>query len=737
MLLVFDSSRIGLRGGRIQCQTVSMSRKIDLIRFVGIAATLISSGAAHAQDRDENDWRATYNLYGTTGLIDLPSALAAPNSELATTVSVFGGNQRGTLTFQVLPRLSGSFRYSFLDTYDRSFDLQYLIADEGPVRPAVSVGLRDFLGTGRFSSEYIVATKTILPNVRVTGGLGWGRLGGVGGFSNPLGFVDERLETRPDDAVETGGTVLAAQFFRGDAALFGGVEWRLNDHWTALAEYSSDAYEREEELTGFERNSPLNFGLKWQPNDTFAFGGYYVYGSEIGVSATIQLDPLTRENAGGLDGAPFPVVTRANAVAAASWATPEASQATVDVLGQALAIDGFRLVGAEVTGSTLRVRYENQRYRSEAQGAGRVSRILTALASPDVDTFVLEPEQSGIALSAITIQRDDLENLENEPNAAALSLDRAQFGDAAGPAPVLAYEDSSPAFQWGIAPYTEFTVFDGDNPLRADAGIEASFRYEFRPNIILQGAYRQRLVGNRDNESSISPSALPDVRRTSQLLGADSGNGIENLFLTWYGRPKTDLYSRVSAGYLERGFAGVSTEVLWKPVESPLAIGAELNYAMLREFDLGFGFRPACTNLECTILADENYDVVTGYISAYYDFGFGFAGEINAGRFLAGDVGARFSLDRVFTNGWKVGGFFTLTDVSFDDFGEGSFDKGIRIEIPLDAFAGQPTRDTGGTTLTSLARDGGARLDIDGRLYEVIEDGHGRSLAQTWGRFWR
>ncbi len=274
--------------------------------FVGAAVAAVLATSAAAQD----DWRTNYTLYGTPGVIDTPSAVAANDGELASTIAVFGDNQRATFTFQVLPRLSGSFRYSFLDTYDRSFDAQFQIANEGQYSPALAIGLRDFLGTGRFSSEYIVATKTISPNVRVTGGLGWGRLGSSDGFTNPLGILDDRFEVRGDDSIDTGGTILSGQFFRGDAAFFGGVEWRLNDEWIALAEYSSDAYERETNLVGFNRRSPLNFGIKYQPNDNYEFGAYYLYGSEVGLSATIVLDPTTADFPSGLETTPVPVAVR-------------------------------------------------------------------------------------------------------------------------------------------------------------------------------------------------------------------------------------------------------------------------------------------------------------------------------------------------------------------------------------------------------------------------------------------
>ncbi len=705
--------------------------------FLWTTSAIIGSSLAAPVVADD-DWRATYTLFGTQGIIDMPSAVAPADGEFAANVSAFGDTQRATVTFQVLPRVTGSFRYSLIDTYDRSFDVQYQIADEGRIRPALAIGLRDFIGTGRYSSEYIVATKTLGSNVRVSGGLGWGRLGSLNGFTNPLGVIDDRFETRPDDSVGTGGTVLAGQFFRGDAALFGGVEWRVNDDWTVLAEYSSDVYERETNLIGFERQSPLNFGVTWTPNDTYQLGAYYMYGTDIGFSATVITDPTTRRFPSGLDSAPIPVAVRGESlIAAQSWDTVDQQTAGLGALGAILATDDIELLSAEVTGSTIRVRYENNKYRAEAQALGRVARLVSQAAPGNVDTFVLEPTRQGIALSSVTIRRDDLERLENTAGAAAMMYDRAVFADAAGPAPAYEYDSDVSPFLWGIYPYLELSLFDGDEPVRADLGIEAAFQYELRPNLLLAGAYRERIVGNRDEVGAISASTLPDVRRSGLRYGAESGGGIENLFLSWYARPGENLYSRVSVGYLERAFGGVSGELLWKPVDSRLALGAEVNYTLLRDFDLGFGFRPVCVDVDCTVVGSEDYDVVTGHLSAYYDFENGFQAQVDVGRYLAGDWGATFRLDREFDNGWKVGGYFTLTDVDFDDFGEGSFDKGIRLEIPTDWSLGTPTRGSTATTLTSLERDGGARLRIDGRLYDVVQDGHPSQMQDNWGRFWR
>ena len=93
---------------------------------------------------------------------------------------------------------------------------------------------------------------------------------------------------------------------------------------------------------------------------------------------------------------------------------------------------------------------------------------------------------------------------------------------------------------------------------------------------------------------------------------------------------------------------------------------------------------------------------------------------------------------RRFANGWAVGAYFTLTDVTDEDFGEGSFDKGVldRDPVPLDRAVRDPRRPTP-STLTSVSRDGGARLDISNRLYPIVRDFDRNRLAQNWGSFWQ
>ena len=153
------------------------------------------------------------------------------------------------------------------------------------MRPALAIGLNDFLGTGIYSSEYVVATKTLGDRVRVTGGIGWGRLAGVGGFTNPLSIFDNRFKTRPQRTVGVGGDVETGQFFRGDAALFGGIEWQATDRLTLMAEYSPDAYPRETPAA-FSRRSQVNLGANYKLRPGMDLSLRYLYGDAIGVQVT-------------------------------------------------------------------------------------------------------------------------------------------------------------------------------------------------------------------------------------------------------------------------------------------------------------------------------------------------------------------------------------------------------------------------------------------------------------------
>ena len=695
-------------------------------KLIGLGILAATSAPVFAGE--EIGISAVYNSYGYPGLIDMPVADSRPDGELAFTVSSFAGQTRNTLTFQVLPRLSGSFRYSILDNvtrggtgrlYDRSFSLQYRFADEGRLRPALAIGLNDFLGTGVYASEYVVATKTLGNQVRVTGGIGWGRLAGVGGVNNPLTILDDGFKTRAPRDFGQGGDVEAGQFFRGDAALFGGVEWQAGDRLRLTAEYSSDAYPRETPAA-FSRRSQINFGANYKLRPGMDLALQYLHGDAIGVQVTSTLNPMDRPAHAGRDPAPPPVLAReASPGDARSWEGHVAGQD--ERLRVALDRQGVRLNGFEIDDAVARVGIENTAYALTAQAVGRTARVLSRQLPAEVTHFDITLVTGGIPVTELRISRDDMETLEHDLQANWKSFARARIRspDAPlGPAP-----GRHPRFDWAITPYVSPSLFDPDAPVRADLGAQLDATYEPAPGLEFSASLRKKVIGNLDESSRVSDSVLPHVRSDFSLYDEQGDPALTRLTAAYYFTSANNLYGRATVGYLERMYGGVSSELLWKPNDSPFALGIEVNHVRQRDFDQLFSFR--------------DYEVTTGHVSAYWDMGNGFHAQADAGRYLAGDWGATFTLDRAFNNGWRIGAFATLTDVPFEQFGEGSFDKGIRITVPISWLSGEPTRDSFSTTVRPLTRDGGARLEVDGRLYERVRPLHKPALRDGWGRFWR
>ncbi|MCA8882438.1 MAG: YjbH domain-containing protein [Rhodobacteraceae bacterium] len=679
--------------------------------------------------------RAEPGFFGLPGLVDMPTADMMPDGEILTTFSNFAGTTRATLAFQIAPRLAGSFRYTGLrnwnadgfDTYyDRSFDLRLQLLTETDWRPAVTLGLQDFIGTGLYAGEFLAASKSFGDSVSVTGGIGWGRLGS---FNSIGSFGDRPPQTA--ESIGTGGKLNADQWFHGDAALFGGLAWRPIDKLTLKAEYSSDAYDIEVgERRLFNRDASLNFGVEYQLATDIRLGAYSLYGSEFGVQLSIGLNPARPPVPGGKEIGGATVLERPSRAAApqiydTGWAASEPAQIQLrDSLAAALRAERMEMEALDLTATEARLYLRNKGYRAPAQAIGRSLRLMSVMLPASVETFTIIQTIQGLALPAISFSRRDVEVFSTQPDGAEQMLARARVDTAPGrPLEADRAPGTYPRLTWSFGPYMRTSLFDPDNPFRADIGLAFGTAWQPAPGLIFAGTVQKKVVGNLDQNSRPSDSVLPHVRSDYALYDREGDPAISEVYGAYYFQTGSETFGRVSVGYLERMHAGVSGEVLWAPFDLPYAFGAEVNYTRQRDFDGGFGL--------------QDYDVVSGHLSAYWRFDDNFFAQVDLGRYLAKDYGGTLSLERVFANGWRVGAFATITDVSAEDFGEGSFDKGITMTIPIDWIIGRPTRVTQDFVVRPLTRDGGARLEVPGRLYGVVEDGRRVRLEDQWGRFWR
>lgn len=695
-----------------------------------------SAGAALSLAAGAEAQEADLNFYGVTGAIETPTADMPDDGEVMATVSHFGSLTRSTLSFQVLPRVQGSFRYArfgglkfsgYDDYYDRSFDLSIQILKERRFLPAIKLGFQDFVGTGILSGEYIVATKQVAPSLKVSAGLGWGRLASKNDIGAPFG-------ERDDIDIGEGGGLNAGQWFRGPAAPFTSVIWQASPKLALMADYSSDAYLTE---TGREpsrnttpildRNSDFSFGATYSISDSVELGLAYLYGAEVGVNLNFSLNPKVYPQGGTLENAPPPVRVRpARGADPEAWAsdwTDEPRNAGIlrAAVAKALATEELTLVALEVPANRAVVSFVNPTYQHEPQALGRVARVLTRILPASIERFELQPVVSGIPATRMIVRRSDIEALEHAPEGGTAIFAASTI---VAPEPIARdalLEEQNPRLTYGLGLYRRVSYFDPDRPVRGELGLELGAVYEFFPGLSVQGAIRQSLVGNLSEADPELDRFLPEVRTDGTAYTRATDLSIDSLTGSYHFLAAPDVFGRVTLGYFERMYGGASAEVLWAPAGSRFAVGAEVTYAKKREYKQKFGF--------------QDYDTVLGFVSGYAELGGGFSAQVDVGRYLAQDVGATLTIGREFANGWKLSAFATKTDVTSEEFGPGSFDKGVIVEVPIAYFFGTMTRSKFSTTLRNFQRNGGARVSIDDRLYGAVRDYRSHSLEPQWERF--
>ena len=718
---------------------------------------------------------------GGAGLIETRNARFHADGALEAGSSIRHQRRAWFLNFQALPFLETSFRLTErFDssaghgmTTDRGFDLKLRLLEESEDTPALAIGLQDFIGTGLYSGEYIVASKR-WHGWDFTAGLGWGRLGSAGDWTNPLALASGRMRDRPRH-VGRGGRVNPGLFRGEDVAPFFGVEWSLPalptpwgdvDGFRLKAEWSGDAFRDERGLYGGERRgaarSRLNAGLEWG-NGWLEAGLYAVHGTDLLARVSLRLNAQHPPSLAPPPPPPLPPrpasTAAALARARAQAGEPEASAGLApgagaaglgdatglppalgagggpDLLAESGAEDallapaifaaleeaGFRPVAFRRQGALAEIAFAEGRFRGLPQAAARVLRAVQALLPPQTEMLRLRWWQLGAEIAVLDMPRQALEaaaSRQASPEEAWLASHLRPATGQPGPgtpwAPIV--WAPGPRWAWEAGPRLALRLGDPTRSLRWQAAAGASARVELGEGWAIAGGLQQRLLGNLDGGLP-SDSRLPHVRSDYARYADQGGTALTALYLERVWNAAPDVFARGTAGWLEPMFAGLSSEVLWRPRDRGFALGLDLNWVQQRDYDQRLGVL--------------GYSVVTGHASAYAELPWwNLYGVLRAGRYLAGDWGGTIELGRRFDSGIEIGGFATLTNVSAARFGEGSFDKGIYIRIPLALF-GRDTRGTGGVLIRPVQRDGGQMLAVDSRLWEVTREGRQDALRRA------
>ncbi|MGE5526742.1 MAG: YjbH domain-containing protein [Rhodospirillaceae bacterium] len=693
-----------------------MARPAAELPVVEAAQVPPSYSRSRSAEYTASDW-------GNVGLLQTPTARmfdtghfwfhidrTYPYTQGNVFLQPFSWMEAGFRYTSVSNRLYGPAELSGTQAYkDKSIDVKLHLWEESAHVPQIALGLRDVAGTGLFSGEYLVASKrTNMLDWSL--GIGWGYVGGRGNLRNPLSSISSRFDTRKTD-VGQGGNFAFGSYFRGATSLFGGVQYQTP--WEKLIvklEYDGNNYQHEPQANNLPQHSPFNFGLVYRAGKSADISLGIERGNKVMLGLTLhsQLDGLSAPKS--QDPPRVPVAPNRPAQ------FPDWERTARDIGAQTQ----WHVSEIMQRGRELRLTVDDPSAVYWRERVDRAAAVLHRDSPANVDRFTLAYRQRGEEVAEHIVDRDTWVKQQTQPVPPSEQRDAVIARAPAPAAPYeptgsVVYENRQPRFEHGLGLNYIQTLGGPDGFVLYQVSAVERAKYRFRDDTWLQGAVRARLVDNYDKFKYTAPSNLPRVRTFLREYLTTSTITMPYLQLTHVGKLTDSQYYSVYGGYLEEMFGGVGAEWLYRPFRSPVAYGIDVNEVRQRDFHQDFGFR--------------DYRTTTGHATLYWDTGWNdVLVTASAGRYLAGDMGGTLQVSRVFKNGVSIGAFATRTNVSKEQFGEGSFDKGIFVSIPFDAFLTKSS-DTIGTFLWKpLTRDGGAKLARQVQLYDVTRQRDDRVL---------
>ncbi len=585
----------------------------------------------------------TYNNHGIVGLINTPTARFFDDAVHGITFHDGTPDQKITLTSNPYEWLEASFFYTniqglpypgfeFQDYKDKGFNVKFRLKEQD-VLPAVAVGIMDIAGTGYYSSEYVV-TSYAINNIDMHYGLGWGTLNGaVDRLKNPLGYINDGFNNRPSDAENInsiGGEFDTSRYFSGEKiSPFFGASISLNSK-TLLK------IERDTTLTTglieYEKpESEYSIGVDFSVNENFVIGLSFERGNFASLRFSYKNNPQKSY----------------------SKYTYEEAEVNENDSKYLKLIKNLENNGIGVNKIVER--------------ANSIGLELTQFTHPNlqiVEQIIYESSRDA------NIKKDIKKNLKIVDLDAVKEFDSNFEEDSK-----LIYErkksskfDSS--FQLKLRPF----IASREEFFKGAVLIENNSEYVIRDNFLFHANLKYSLADNFD-DLRFPPTDiyLAQVRSDVKeyLKTIDEGILIGRAQFDYFLTPYKNHHLMFSAGILEDMFSGYGFEYLYYKNDTNYSFGLEIFDVKKRDYNWGFG--------------TLDYQNITGHINFNYrNYGIvPFDMKISYGEYLAGDVGSTIEFSRSFENGVKFGVFASNTNVTAEQFGEGSFDKGLFFNIPI------------------------------------------------------
>ena len=664
--------------------------------------------------------------YGNTGILELPSARFMSPASLRFNFSGSFPNEYTALSATPFSWLEATYRYTELKNLkygpynysgnqslkDKGFDLKFQMLEETYKLPSIAIGIRDLAGTGLSSSEYLVASKRF-GNFDLTGGIGWGLLGLEGGLSNPLTSLHESFKDRT--TTSEGGFDYKA-WFSGDAAIFGGIEYDLNRYGLRFKLEYDTSNPDINPLNPFPVSSRFNLGMNYYLSDSFNMGVAFERGQVFRVSFSLKGDFIK-------DTIPKP---KPKIVQKLSKDQQEKALKDKGIfyrsLNKSLRDESIYIQGATYQENSVDVAIASTRFYSITRSAGRAARIVSALSADSVEEINIRAMNGDIEIVTLHLNREEFDASDNYQGSPAELLNKSRISSTSNK-PLFLNADfiptvNYPESNWNFSPSVNHQIGGPEGFYLGQLALKADNSIKFARGISLYTSFSANIYDTFNNFVNYSESTIPHVRSDIQSYLKEGKNSLQRMQLEYMFSPIKDIFIRGDLGYLEEMFAGFGGEILYRPVEKNIALGLSVHKVQQRGFKQRFSLR--------------DYKTTTGHLKLYYELPKETHASLRVGKYLAGDNGVTLDLARRFQTGFMLGIFATKTNLSTEEFGEGSFDKGFYFSVPIKLFYSDYKPGIISFGMHPLTKDGGAQINEFHSLYGITGDAQRRSVLRDW-----
>lgn len=711
-------------------------------KLPAIAMALLPMYSANADEFSYPVLKPSQSDFGGVGLMQMPTGRMAPEGEFNFNITNNDDYGYYSASLQLFPWLETTLRYTKVHNvmstddpafsgsnklHDKGIDLKFRLFSESYWIPETSFGIRDFGGTGLFDSEYIAATKNFGP-LDITLGIAWGYIGNSDNLGNPF-CRDTSSCQRQDSEDKQWGTTDFQSMFKGPTSIFGGIEYQ--------SPHEPLRFKLEYDTNDYKGDFPVTYGGIPMPQDSkFNYGALYRLGNwgdlrlsyERGNTWTFGFNLFTNFNDLKSSWQDEPAPNYAPRSQSPSNG-PDLTNAEWQVLADELhTIAGYKNPTIHYDDNSVTVSADQNKYRDRNEAHERAATVL-ANRGPDVAEYRLIETSNRQAITETRLDADKFSQVANVEYIGANVEDSSSVSTPKEPEGTLVAE---PSRRWDVslAPTLQQSIGGSEDFYMFNIGINAGANYWFTDNVEISGSVYFNIYDNYDQFLYDVPPDGTDLKRVRTLVRQFISNNpvrLDNLQLTWMDKLGDNWYSQAYGGYLEMMFGGVGGELLYRPLGANWAVGMDVNYVVQRDPDSAFDFFTdeeqfdPITNRPYRVQTGAMTGHVTGYYQPQWDWLPNTLFKVSAGQYLTEDIGVTVDFSKQFDSGITAGAFATFTDLSSDEYGEGSYTKGFYISIPFDVMTVKPSTNRATISWLPLTRDGGQMLNRKYQLFGVTD----------------